>query len=495
MPGGLYDLQAITGGGLSNLRIGLHGSDKECYGVVWDVTNEEETMSMVKGCVVDGGRVEFEVIGPLAEGWGEKQCLVFTGDEVFGNESTGTRDDDGLLLSGMWYGQARAATPEVPTNPIKWYFAILKDGSCIGSGHLSSNVNSSMHFVIQGTYDNTTRQINFSKKYFVNDVVVEYRGAVGMSMNSIQGEWHNVAYRNSGPFEAELKNSYVPLEPPVFKQHGLYKGTVDGVDVLCNLQCNSSGREFGFFGVLVKWVDGRAARDSLTVFTGDCQSNGHATVTNIQGTLRHAFTDTQLLITEDTLLGDGLAYTRTTENLKVNGVWEGVATCPDPNVPQNPINWCLAILTDGSCMGCGLLVKSDKAFPYILTGTCEFDTQKIRLLKKYLQLETTVQYEGTIDRSRKVLKGNWRNDSCRQRGDFVADLVECEPITNTLPPAAEEAQRPSETTDLECGVCLDKKKDVVLVPCGHLLCDTCAHEVTECPYCRHKIGSRMKVYL
>jgi hypothetical protein len=50
-----------------------------------------------------------------------------------------------------------------------------------------------------------------------------------------------------------------------------------------------------------------------------------------------------------------------------------------------------------------------------------------------------------------------------------------------------------ENVDTDCIVCMDKKYEVVLVPCGHYcLCKECAQHLqkskSNCPLCRQKIN-------
>ena len=55
-----------------------------------------------------------------------------------------------------------------------------------------------------------------------------------------------------------------------------------------------------------------------------------------------------------------------------------------------------------------------------------------------------------------------------------------------------EALEDSET----CIVCMDKKRGVFFIPCGHLVCCAeCSESVDECPMCRKAIGSRKTVYM
>ena len=47
-----------------------------------------------------------------------------------------------------------------------------------------------------------------------------------------------------------------------------------------------------------------------------------------------------------------------------------------------------------------------------------------------------------------------------------------------------------------CKICMDKKINTVLVPCGHLQsCDECAAFLNICPWCRKLIDSKLRVYM
>jgi len=54
------------------------------------------------------------------------------------------------------------------------------------------------------------------------------------------------------------------------------------------------------------------------------------------------------------------------------------------------------------------------------------------------------------------------------------------------------------TEDNECLLCLDNKKDIVFIPCGHVsMCSGCANKFTntECPCCRKTIEYMYKIYI
>ena len=47
--------------------------------------------------------------------------------------------------------------------------------------------------------------------------------------------------------------------------------------------------------------------------------------------------------------------------------------------------------------------------------------------------------------------------------------------------------------EFECRVCMDRKKDTVIVPCGHCLCSNCVLRVEKCPMCRSRIERFIKL--
>lgn len=57
----------------------------------------------------------------------------------------------------------------------------------------------------------------------------------------------------------------------------------------------------------------------------------------------------------------------------------------------------------------------------------------------------------------------------------------------------EENERLKETT--LCKVCVDKRADVIFLPCGHMICcPQCAPAMTKCPICRKTINGQVKAY-
>jgi baculoviral IAP repeat-containing protein 7/8 len=64
-------------------------------------------------------------------------------------------------------------------------------------------------------------------------------------------------------------------------------------------------------------------------------------------------------------------------------------------------------------------------------------------------------------------------------------------------PEIEDSPKETKTNiDPLCGVCKVEEKNIVMVPCGHLIsCAPCAASVKHCPYCRQTILGVFKVYI
>jgi len=52
-------------------------------------------------------------------------------------------------------------------------------------------------------------------------------------------------------------------------------------------------------------------------------------------------------------------------------------------------------------------------------------------------------------------------------------------------------------TEEECVVCLDAKREIALVPCGHrCICSVCAEKIDKlCPLCKTAVASTIKIFL
>ena len=47
---------------------------------------------------------------------------------------------------------------------------------------------------------------------------------------------------------------------------------------------------------------------------------------------------------------------------------------------------------------------------------------------------------------------------------------------------------------MECSICMERKVDCVLVPCGHLYCSQCIVGFEVCPYCRNPPQKIQKLF-
>lgn len=45
-----------------------------------------------------------------------------------------------------------------------------------------------------------------------------------------------------------------------------------------------------------------------------------------------------------------------------------------------------------------------------------------------------------------------------------------------------------------CRICFNQQVQTVLVPCGHVLCETCAQEVDHCPFCHSSFYAKQNIY-
>ena len=46
-----------------------------------------------------------------------------------------------------------------------------------------------------------------------------------------------------------------------------------------------------------------------------------------------------------------------------------------------------------------------------------------------------------------------------------------------------------------CNIWFSRKKDICLVPCGHLFCQECTRNIQKCYFCRKDIKIKQKIYL
>ena len=48
--------------------------------------------------------------------------------------------------------------------------------------------------------------------------------------------------------------------------------------------------------------------------------------------------------------------------------------------------------------------------------------------------------------------------------------------------------------DMTCQICFDKSVNRIIIPCGHLVCDTCISNKYECFFCRKLIDNTQNIY-
>ena len=55
---------------------------------------------------------------------------------------------------------------------------------------------------------------------------------------------------------------------------------------------------------------------------------------------------------------------------------------------------------------------------------------------------------------------------------------------------------PAEKSDAQtdCCVCMDARRSIAFIPCGHSVCGSCDGKLTLCPVCRTPIADRLRLY-
>lgn len=94
----------------------------------------------------------------------------------------------------------------------------------------------------------------------------------------------------------------------------------------------------------------------------------------------------------------------------------------------------------------------------------------------------------------------WDNDDKEEIDDeqtLANEAIKPIPVApQKAQPAASSSSSTTSTIFNECVVCMDGPKEVVLMPCSHLLaCRKCADDLSACPLCSVAVTSRIKVYL
>ncbi|NP_001296622.1 E3 ubiquitin-protein ligase XIAP-like [Hydra vulgaris] len=136
------------------------------------------------------------------------------------------------------------------------------------------------------------------------------------------------------------------------------------------------------------------------------------------------------------------------------------------------------------------------------------------LVKNYLNSNNSKNtYSGTSSFSNRVV-GSVKecNESPIQNANFLRNLsadsslsnfssFESENLLNTGRKAYSESdlksiQNLSHSIDLSCVICMDNNKEMIFLPCAHLIaCSSCAKGQAFCPMCRSPIVSTLKTYM
>lgn len=87
---------------------------------------------------------------------------------------------------------------------------------------------------------------------------------------------------------------------------------------------------------------------------------------------------------------------------------------------------------------------------------------------------------------------------------LLRDLVRDWSATLGYPISPSESEAPERVVAIpmhsvspeDCIVCMEKRRDTLILPCKHLnLCGTCAEEFENCPVCEVEIADRVKAYM
>lgn len=77
---------------------------------------------------------------------------------------------------------------------------------------------------------------------------------------------------------------------------------------------------------------------------------------------------------------------------------------------------------------------------------------------------------------------------------IFGDQQETSPPESPFPPHVAPSLFPAPSAPPACCICLEEAPDTALVPCGHCLCGGCARELDNCPVCRKRIQSFLRIY-
>ncbi|KAL9657307.1 hypothetical protein ABK040_011527 [Willaertia magna] len=147
----------------------------------------------------------------------------------------------------------------------------------------------------------------------------------------------------------------------------------------------------------------------------------------------------------------------------------------------------------------------------------EFKEQELQYQRKIKYLDQQIQLSNERNKAMECLLEKERNNVLLLRGDQsqleFLEFIELIDVQNTLIKSLERVQQfvlerskpiasgsngsNLNTDSIRCPICLDKRKDCVIVPCGHTFCNHCidSNKLKACPLCREKIQQLSKMYL
>ena len=183
------------------------------------------------------------------------------------------------------------------------------------------------------------------------------------------------------------------------------------------------------------------------------------------------------------------------ENVKSSDSKKTVSSVQDVSNLWKPHSWCRAIrTTDGIEYEAAIIDHTENQRANVHFVGMEFKHNEI---KPFSELKTSF--------GKKEREAQWRflklkdipdvelNNQNSNKG--FQQLLEEAMIKLEKKKAFLEKEIQSMKESRICKICMDKKINTVLLPCGHLLsCDECAASFNICPWCRKLIDSKVRMY-
>jgi hypothetical protein len=197
----------------------------------------------------------------------------------------------------------------------------------------------------------------------------------------------------------------------------------------------------------------------------------------------------QRLIREKSLIATELAQVRSANHAlgeTIRGLEATLREVTDASVQKTAESLLSAKLKEKS-NECDLLMKELELAKKRSQG------QAIDLKNKTSALDTlhgkNVRLQQTVhDRDKALAEA--KRKSCDSLGQLTDEELEA-----LVARVKQETKARREKKENECGVCMERPKDHVLVPCGHqVVCGECIKKIDSCPICRQAIVSSVKVF-